>query len=117
MIIVAGYLNGIKTLMDGSVKIDLTTQEITPQLAGELFAARGKFLKVALSDNNIIPEAEELIDKTEVEAPKKKGKTKGQVLRSVLYILWKQQGEQGESEAFYEAKMDHIIQHFKDKLE
>ncbi len=37
-------------------------------------------------------------------------------LRNVLYVLWKQQGENGDFKKFYKQKTEEIIQHFKTKL-
>ena len=45
------------------------------------------------------------------------GKTKSQRLRAVMYILWKQQGEQGDFKEFYSQKMEKIISQIKDRLE
>lgn len=117
MIVVAGYLNTISTLSDNSVKLVISTQEVSPQMAGDLFGVRGKFLKVILSEENVSEEIKEVIKDTRLEAPKKEGKSHSQRLRAVLYRVWEQNGEQGDFEAFYQAKMEVIIDHYKGQLE
>lgn len=44
-------------------------------------------------------------------------KTPAKRLRSVLYILWQQQGSRGNFEAFYQEKMEKIIEFTKNKLD
>ena len=45
------------------------------------------------------------------------GKTRAQRLRSVIYVLWKQKGCNGNPEDFYARTMEGIIEQIKDKLE
>lgn len=54
------------------------------------------------------------LDNVDIEL---EGKSKSQRLRSVLFILWKQEGEQQDFKDFYSQKMESLIQHFKDKLD
>lgn len=44
-------------------------------------------------------------------------KTPSQRIRAVLFLLWKQEGEQGTFDAFYNAKCEKIIEHLKSKLD
>lgn len=44
-------------------------------------------------------------------------KTQSQRLRGVLYILWQQNGSEGEFEDFYRTQTEKIIEHFKNKLD
>ena len=43
-------------------------------------------------------------------------KTPAKRLRAVLYILWKQNGEKGDPELFYNSYMEKIINKIKDNL-
>ena len=54
------------------------------------------------------------IDNVDIEL---EGKSKSQRLRSVIYILWTQQGEPGEFRDFYSNYMEKIIENIKDKLD
>ena len=44
-------------------------------------------------------------------------KTQSQRIRSVLFLIWKQQGEQGDFRDFYHAKTEKYINYLKEKLE
>lgn len=44
-------------------------------------------------------------------------KSPSQRLRSVIYILWKQKGQKGDYDAFYNSVMEQLIESIKDKLE
>ncbi len=57
----------------------------------------------------------DLVIPLDKDAPK--GKTASQRLRAAIYVLWDQQGKQGEFATFYTSKMEKIIDFVKDKLE
>lgn len=44
-------------------------------------------------------------------------KSPGQRLRSVIYLLWEQQGKKGDFESFYRTTMEKMIDLIKSKLE
>lgn len=62
-------------------------------------------------------------DLTETDIPDEKAdsmtgsKTQAQRLRSTLYVLWKQRGQNGSFESFYRSNMETIIELIKEKLE
>ena len=45
------------------------------------------------------------------------GKSPSKRLRSVLFILWKQRGKQGDFETYYRAQIERLIDQIKEKLE
>jgi hypothetical protein len=45
------------------------------------------------------------------------GKTPSKRLRAVLFVYWKQKGEQGDFEDFYRAKMNELTEYIKTKLD
>ena len=63
---------------------------------------------------NLTQQEKDEIDKVDVEV---EGKTKSQRMRSTLFVLWKQQGEQGEFTQFYGNYMEKIIENIKSKLD
>jgi hypothetical protein len=115
MIVTAGYLNKINTLLDGSVKLEIGTQEITPESAGQLFSIRGKYLKVILSEENVVSEALDEIKDLEITAPGKTKKSKSQILRAKIYRWWERKGKPGEFEEYYDRTMDVLIGHIDSK--
>ena len=54
---------------------------------------------------------EEIIVDKDVE-----NKTQAQRIRSVLFLIWKQEGEQGDFKDFYMNKTEKYIDYLKEKL-
>lgn len=118
MIAGAGIIESISTRKDKTLKLVIGTQEVSPETAGKLFAMQEQFIKYLFTENAITPEAKELITDTPLAAPDPKKKTHSKRLRDVLYVLWTQQPRGFEdANSHYEAYMEKIIQHYKDKLE
>ncbi len=116
-VITGGYLERLNTLSDGSVKIIIATQEITPETAGMLFSIRGKYIKIALNEGNILPEVVEHIEELEIKEEGKKVKSKSQILRSMIYKNWELNTNQStNSNDHYDEIMDKLIDHFQSKL-
>jgi hypothetical protein len=63
---------------------------------------------------NLTQQEKDEIDNVDVEV---EGKTKSQRLRGVLFILWTQQGKQGEFSQFYGNYVEKIIDNIKSKLD
>ena len=101
-VVFSAYLDGMSRRKDRSVSLRFITQEKTS-------------VEVMKIDEMNTDEVEELdnIDLDLYDAPK----SQSQRLRSVLFVLWKQEGEEGEFKKFYKQKTEEIIQHFKNKLE
>ncbi len=116
-IVISSILENISTRSDNSVKLVLGTQEMDESNAAQLFGLRNKFVKVLISDTNISPLEERLIDEQKLHDGKKV-KTKSQRMRAVLYKLHEQEGGTEETfDAFYDDKMEMMINQIKGKLE
>lgn len=108
-------VDGIATRKDGSIGLKLETQEVTPQMAAQLFELRGKVAFCYLSPREIADNAKLIIDSLD---PELKGKTPGQRLRNVLYVAWTQSPEgYKDAESYYRAKMESIINGIKQELQ
>jgi len=113
-IILPVMIGGIRTLKDGSVSVNLETQELAPAKVGELFALRNKIAFVYISERTIEDNEKKVIDSLD---PELRGKTPGQRLRGVLYRKWEQDNEgYKDSESHYKAKMELIINHYKSEI-
>jgi len=114
-ILFAAQVDGIRSRKDRTVGLTLSTQELTPEKAGELFGTNGHLVTCYLSVKEHITDTEkEIIDG--VEAPTQ-GKTPSQRLRSVLYLMWEQNNEgYTDKNLHYLHHMDKIIEHYKTKL-
>lgn len=100
------------TRADGSIGLRLSTPELKPEEKTVFFELQGVQLKMLLQPDGATAELELREVKGEFEH-----KTPGQRLRACLFILWKQNGEQGDFEDFYRRQMEKIIDWIKSKLE
>ena len=115
--ITPGTIETIRTLKDGSISFNISTQELGAESAVRLMELRNKAIIVALSEKGFSDEAIKEIDKVEVELPKKPEKTPSQRLRAVLFLLWQQDNRGMDKEQHYNHFMEGIIEHYKNKLE
>ena len=104
----------IETRVDGSIKLSIETQELNGEDMTALFGYRQLIGYVTFTPN---PETN--IEVPEITADADMGKSPGQRLRDVLYVLWEQQGKKKYDTytQFYTVKMEQIINQVKDKLE
>jgi hypothetical protein len=51
------------------------------------------------------------------ETAEDKNKTPSKRLRASLFILWKQEGENGDFEVYYREKMEKLIKYVQEKLD
>lgn len=78
---------GMRTKVDGSIKIELETRELTPDMAGSLYGMRNAEAWVVIAPSKM----------TDVEIPKSapeaglNAKTPSSRLRAVMFVKWKQQ--------------------------
>jgi len=116
-IILESTIDKIASRVDGTVSIQVSTQELDSSKAGDLFSLRGKFCKVLISDSNISKLEEELVDNTQLVGGKKH-KSQASRLRAVLYLVNEQQGgDENSFEVFYKNETERLIDHYKKKLE
>lgn len=110
---VSAALEKASTLKDGSVRLVFDTQELDARKAADLFAQKnmvGWLIFAAHgTDQVVIPD--------EPPAEFRNQKSYSQRLRGCLYRLWEMEGKKGDSETFYQQKMETIIEWVKNKLE
>lgn len=100
----------VSSRADGSVAFRVITGELRPSEAGAVLAFHGKACKVTVLPHEGAPEEVVVVD-SEITR-----KTPGQRLRAVLFLYWKNEGENGRFEDFYAVKMEALIEHVKSKL-
>lgn len=104
----------IATLVDGSISISLCTSELSPGKVAELFALRKAVCYAYFSAKHVEHNERQIIDSME---PELKGKTPGQRLHSIMYLKFKNDPEgYKDSNSYYLAKMESIIEHHKQDL-
>jgi len=111
MIQIPAYLTGFSSLSDGGASIRFSTQELSPEDFALLKGNHNAFGYLLFAPNKF---TEEDLPKEQAED---KNKTPSKRLRATLFILWKQEGEQGDFEAFYRSKMEKLIEMVKAKLD
>lgn len=116
MIITAGYLSAISSLADKSIKITISTQEISSDKIGQLFEIKDKYIKILFSEENISNDIEDSVKGLELVSPSKHSKSKSNRLRNVLYRIWEKQEIKSDFDEYYENQMEIIINHFKSKI-
>mgnify|MGYP001559051271 FL=1 len=95
---------------DGSMTLRFSTQEQTPEEKLIVLEYLQSFGWLMFSPNRFdefdIPN-EQAEDKT---------KSSSKRLRAVLFLLWKEKGEQGDFEVYYRQQMEKAIDTIKEKL-
>lgn len=104
-------LTSISSSADGGLRMSFATNELTPEEKVEAMKLHQQFGWLLFSPN---PFTSSDLPKEQAEEGQKSPSKR---LRATLFILWKQQGEQGDFEVFYRAKMEKIIDMIKAKLD
>ena len=113
-----GGICGIRTMADGSLRIQIDTQELPSETMMRIFELRNMPGMVLVSSDKITQaEIKAVENSTSDFLPK--NKTHSQRLRAVLFKLWKQEGEPRgfEFDTYYSNTMERLIDHYKTKLE
>lgn len=101
----------VSTLADGSVKLEVITQELPANEMATLFDLR-KDMGWFLFASNPLVEQDVPDEKAEVGQ-----KTQSQRLRGALYVLWEQRNKPGTFETFYRTNLENIINRVKEELD
>jgi hypothetical protein len=111
IITLPSQLISVTDLKDRSCKLAFETRELENNEFSALRDVRGREGWLGFSLNEI-HEGDMPEKPAEVE-----GKTPSQRLRSVLYVLWKQEKSELPFQVWYESKIESIIQKVKDRLD
>ena len=112
-VIFEGGINKVSTLSDGSLSINIHTQELPADTMMKIFNLRKKPGMVLISSESISQEEVKLVEEYTSEFEVGKGKTPSQRLRSVLYIVWQQGDQKYDFPIWYETQMERIINKYK----
>lgn len=104
-------ITGIRSKVDRSLEVTLSTPELTTEERAEFMNLQGINCRALFEPTDTIP--------TEVYEVKKDvdRKTQAQRIRGVLFILWKKEGGQGDFEDYYQSKTEQFIEFIKRKIE
>jgi len=112
----SSYIQSVRTLVDGGLKLDIITQELTPDEATKLFSLKGKQGWFLFSEAEIRPEDIDLPD----EVPAIKGeKTPSQRLRARMFVYFTEHLNRKKEDFYdwYVAQLDKIGQRYLEKME
>ncbi len=113
-LLLAVQFEGMATRKDKTVTIKLSTQELTPDKAGEIFHLNGQVLTAYFTHEQPSAEDIEIVDSIEPDLP---GKKPSQRMRNVLYRMWEQNPEGfKDKNLHYIHYMDKMIEKLKTKL-
>lgn len=108
---VEAILEGVTPRKDGGVSLRFVTNEVSKDDKVMLMEFYQSFGWLMFSAN----EFQESDIPTEA-AKHDVGASPSKRLKSVLFVLWKQQGENGDFDAFYKKKMEQFIDRVKENL-
>lgn len=108
-------IQGIRTLVDGGVKLDVVTQEMSPDDMTKLFSLKGKLGWFVMKETEVRSEDVP----TEEITLEGKYKTPSQELRAALYVFWKEKTGQKEDfdTVYYPKQMKKLKQSILEELD
>jgi len=114
MIKAPAIITGVSSLRDGGLSVRLHTNELSVQQKAEIMGYDGQFGYFLFKENSEGDIANLEIPKDNAPA---EGKSKSQILRGMLYGLFKAQKEAGDFEVWYRKEMDKFITHVRQNIE
>lgn len=116
MIVLSAQLESMQSRADKSWKLIFGTQELTPDLIGQVGKMQNDVLFIAINPDPFNNEQKEIIENTKVEFADT-GKTPSERFRGVLFVKWKAESEGYQNfHDYYIVKMEQLINHYKSKL-
>ncbi len=118
MIILPATLENLRTLKDGSLKIQFETLELTPQDTLGLLENMNQFGYLAFKKEPFNEKERKVIEELETNFnDSSQQKSSSQRLRAILYVMYKNDNEGFDSSVkHYEHHLSRVIDHFKTKL-
>lgn len=105
-----GQITGLSTKVDGGLSVRMVTPELKPAEKTIFFEMQNLLVEVLIypkdSKGAEVVKVQKQID----------GKSPSQRLHSVMYLIWKHEGEEGSFEAFYLSRMEKLIDQLKKRL-
>lgn len=88
----AATLSSFRTLADGTLKIELSLEELTPDKAAMIFQLHNQYVKFLISNENISIEEEIIMSSVQLNSSnsthKKTGKSPSQRLRNKMFVFY-----------------------------
>lgn len=107
-------ISKITTMADKSLRLQVDTQEVSPQEKSDIFAHHDTLGWFVFAD---APIKEVKLDELPKIVLDEEEKSPSARLRAVLYVYWKDKNLSEDFEVFYRRKMNSIIESVKGKLD
>lgn len=104
-------IEGLRARKDGSLGLSVSTPEMSPQEKALFFELQNINLDIVIT-----PKDEPNPEEYKIEAGDLDTKSPSQRMRSVLFILWKQDNEGLEFPEYYRRHMEKLIEFLKSKI-
>jgi hypothetical protein len=124
-IVFEGGIDGIRTMADNTVRVNVGTPELSPDVVGHMYSMLKQPGYVVISTMPISQKQIDAVESATIDREFEE-KTPSQRLRNVLYVLWEQQqpketNSQGvttyiDFDLYYKRKMNELITFIKNKL-
>lgn len=103
-------ISSIRSKVDKSLGLSIQTPELTIQERAEFMELQG--VNVDLFIKPLDDRADDIL---EIDKDLNQ-KSQSQRMRSILYLLWEQEGKQGRFDEYYHEKTEKYIEYLKEKL-
>jgi hypothetical protein len=124
-IVFEGGIDGIRTMADNTVRVNVGTPELSPDVVGQMYSMLKQPGYVVISTMPISQKQIDAVESATIDREFEE-KTPSQRLRNVLYVLWEQQqpketNSEGittyiDFDLYYKRKMNELITFIKNKL-
>lgn len=117
MLVFPCQIESYRSLKDKTTKVVLETNELTPEQILGLAGSLQKFGYIAFKEETFKNNEKEVLENLKADY-EEKGKTPSQRLRGVLFVNYDQDNEGYQTFSdYYNAKMEKIVTHYKNKLD
>jgi hypothetical protein len=117
MIIFPAQLESYRSLKDKTIKVVFETNELTPEQMLGVAGSLQQFGYLAFKNEPFKNNEKEVIENLKADY-EDTGKTPSQRMRGVLFVNYEQKNEGYKTFTdYYNAKMETLINHFKNKLD
>lgn len=115
MLTIPAIISKISTLADGTIRLVVDTNELSPNKMTEIFSMRNLPGLCSFTANaNFSADEMEMLEKMSEELSGDTSPSKR--LRNVLYVWHRDSGMDSDFESFYKTEIEKITEHYKKKL-
>jgi hypothetical protein len=115
-LLIPAYLTRYGSKADNTFSLSFNTNELKDSEVIALNKLKNQYGFLMFKSSEIENSELEQLDSVDMDLTDK-SKTPSKRLRSVLYLMWEQNKEEGTFKDYYSNCMERIIEHYKNKLD